>query len=228
MVATYHYDAKTSPACVVGERSRPLESSGVGTGVCASAARRSIRTSVEGELEICECADIDGGCNWKVVCMGLHSGCRGQMVRPCLVHFLGSPLLLLSILPFLLPKKTYSCTLGMGGCGLYSGLFLKENGEWKHFSGDLFVSLLHGTPCRVPPPLRSHRNRRYVPRKWFQQAYARPPSGLRDSATSAYSLLPFPQLLSTGYSSMASRLTGRRRITRPMMLRVSSADTSPS
>jgi hypothetical protein len=152
MVATYHYDAKTSPACVVGERSRPLEGSGVGTGVCAPTARRSIRTSVEGELEICECADIDGGCNWKVICMGLHSGCRGQMVRPCLVHFLGSPLLLLSILPFLLPKKTYSCTLGMGGCGLYSGLFLKENGEWKHFSGDLFVSLLRGTPCRVPCP----------------------------------------------------------------------------
>jgi hypothetical protein len=26
-------------------------------------------------------------------------------------------------------NKKYSCTLGMGGCGLYSGSFLKENGE---------------------------------------------------------------------------------------------------
>jgi len=84
MVATYHYDAKTTPACVVGERPRPLgtEGSGVATGVCAATARRSIWTSVKGELEICECADIDGGRKRKVICMGLHSCCRGQMVRP--------------------------------------------------------------------------------------------------------------------------------------------------
>ena len=61
--------------------------------------------------------------------MGLHSGCRGQMVCPRLVHFPGSLFLLLSFVPFLRPDKKYSCTLGMGGCWLYSGLFLKENGE---------------------------------------------------------------------------------------------------
>ena len=97
-------------------------------------------------------------------------------------------------------------------------------------------SIFWGSVCRsltrndlsCALPLPSHRNRRYVPRQRFQQAYARPPSGLRDSATSAYSPFPFPQLLSTGYSSTASRLTGRRRITRRMMSRVSSADTSPT
>ena len=40
---------------------------------------------------------------------------------------------LVSLSPFvhhsISTKKRYSCTLGMGGCGLYSGLFLKENGE---------------------------------------------------------------------------------------------------
>lgn len=127
MVAAYHYNAKTSPACVVGERPHPLGTEG--SGVCAATARRSIWTSVEGELEICERADIDGGRKRKVICMGLHSGCRGQVVRLRLVHFLDSPFLLLSIVLFLPPKKMYSCTLGMGGCGLYSGLFLKENGE---------------------------------------------------------------------------------------------------
>ena len=76
--------------------------------------------------------------------------------------------------------------------------------------------------------LPSHRNRRYVPRQRFPQAYARPPSGLRDTATSAYSPFPFPQLLSTGHFSMASFLTGGRRSTRRMMSRVSSSDTLPS
>jgi hypothetical protein len=128
MVATYHYDAKTSPACVVGERPRPLVTEG--SGVCAATARRSIWTSVEGELEICECADIDGGRKRKVVCMGLHSGCRSQVVRPRLVHFISliPPFSFCPSFHFSLQKK-YSCTLGMGGCGLYSGLFLKENGE---------------------------------------------------------------------------------------------------
>ena len=42
--------------------------------------------------------------------------------------------------------------------------------------------------CLAP---RSHRNRRYVPRQRFLQAYARPPSGIRDSATGVYSLSPF-------------------------------------
>ena len=104
MVATYHYATKTSPACVVGEHPRPLGTEG--SGVCAATARRSIWTSVEGELEICERADIDGGRKWKVICMGLHSGCRGQVVRSRLVHFLGSPFFLLSIVPFLPPKKS--------------------------------------------------------------------------------------------------------------------------
>jgi hypothetical protein len=95
------------------------------------------------------------------------------------------------------------------------------------FCGSAFRSLTRNSlSCALP--LRSHRNRRYVPRQRFQQAYARPPSGLRDSATSAYPPLFFPRLLLTGYFSMASRLTGRRRITRPMMSRVSSADTSPT
>ena len=125
MVATYHYDAKTSPAYVIGERPRPLvtEGSGVGTGVCAATARRSIWTSVEGELEICECADIDSGRKRKVICMGLHSGCRGQVVRLRLVHFPDPPFLLLSIVPFLPPKKKVLMYIG------HSGLFLKENGE---------------------------------------------------------------------------------------------------
>ena len=107
MVATYHYDAKTSPACVVGENPRPLSTggSGVTTGVCAATARRSFWTSVEGELEICERADIDGGRKWKIICMGLHSGCRGQVV--CL-HFIDSPIHFLSIVPFLSPNKKYS------------------------------------------------------------------------------------------------------------------------
>src|SRR6266852_8278410 len=116
MVATHHYDAKTSPGGVDGEHPRPLEGSGIGTGVCAATARSSIWTPVEGEPEICECADIDGGRNWKVICMGLHSGCRGQVVRSRLVHFLGPPFLLLSTVPFLPPKKKYSCMLGMVVC----------------------------------------------------------------------------------------------------------------
>ena len=37
----------------------------------------------------------------------------------------------------------------MGGCGLCSGLFLKENGEWKQFSGDPFAGLLLGTSSYV-------------------------------------------------------------------------------
>ena len=77
-------------------------------------------------------------------------------------------------------------------------------------------------------PLSSHRNKMYLPRRRFPQAYSRPPSGLRNSAASAYSPFLFPKLLSTGHSSMAGRLTGGRRITRRMMSRVSSADTSPS
>ena len=105
MVATHHYDAKTSPGGVDGERTRPFEGSRIGTGVCAAPGRRSIWTSVEGEFEICECADIDSGRNWKVICMGLHSGCCGQVVRSRLVHLLGPPFLLLSIVPFFPPKK---------------------------------------------------------------------------------------------------------------------------
>jgi len=56
MVATYHHAAKTLPACAVGEQPHPFitEGSGVGTGVCATTARRSIWTFIKGELEICE------------------------------------------------------------------------------------------------------------------------------------------------------------------------------
>jgi hypothetical protein len=87
-------------------------------------------------------------------------------------------------------EKKYSCTLGMGGCVLYSGLFLKENGE-EIFLWESVCRSLTWNPLLCVLSLLSHRNRRYVPRQRFQQAYARPPSDLRNSATSAYSFPPF-------------------------------------
>ena len=82
MVATYHDDAKAPPACV-GASPHPLgpEAFLAAPGVRAATARRGIWTSVKGQLEVCERADIDGGRNRKAVCVGLHSGCCGQVVR---------------------------------------------------------------------------------------------------------------------------------------------------
>lgn len=47
----------------------------------AATRRRSVWEPVEGESEDCECADIDGGREWEVVCLGLYSGRRSQVVR---------------------------------------------------------------------------------------------------------------------------------------------------
>ena len=55
---------------------------------------------------------------------------------------------------------------------------------WDQLAGVLLVS------CVLPLPLRSDRNRRYIPRQRVEQAHARAPSDLRDSAPSSYS--PFP------------------------------------
>ena len=96
-----------------------------------------------------------------------------------------------------------------------------------------------GLPSR---PLRSNRNRRYIPRQRFQQTYARAPGNLRDSTTSTCSLPvpyspspPFPPLTAPPFSpsssmtrsSTASHSIGKRKITRPMTSRASSAVTSP-
>ena len=78
----------------------------------------------------------------------------------------------------------------MFGRGSYSGLFLKENGEWKHFFWDRQAALLL-LSCALP--LRSDRSRRHIPREWVQQAHEGSPSRLRDSAAGSYSpFFPHP------------------------------------
>lgn len=110
MVATYHYDAKAPPAGVGPPRPLGPEGSVVAPGVRATTAWRGVWTSVEGELEVCECADFDGGRKRKAVCLGLHSGCRSQVVRrPLLVYLLNS--LFSSSIPSTLPSEKKSTHL---------------------------------------------------------------------------------------------------------------------
>jgi hypothetical protein len=106
------------------------------------------------------------------------------------------PHLLLSI-PFYLPsggKKEVLIYAGHGWPSLiYSGLFLKENGERKQFSLGPAGGCLTRLVCPAAP-LRSDRNRRYFPRQRVERAHTRARSDLRDSAPSSYSPSPLSLL----------------------------------
>jgi hypothetical protein len=86
-----------------------------GAGAGGGTARGSgIWAPVEGQLEACECTDIDRRREWEVVCLGLYSGCSGQVVRP---------------IPPLSPPFFVVVPVRLSLLVACSGLFLKENGE---------------------------------------------------------------------------------------------------
>jgi hypothetical protein len=80
--AADHYDADAAATCIgPGTRVSQLAHEPAHTGVRADTAECGVWTFVEGELEICERADINTRRWRRFICLGVHSCRRGQMVR---------------------------------------------------------------------------------------------------------------------------------------------------
>ena len=120
MVAADHYRAETPHACAPAHPLLFVRSASWAWAWprLRGAARDAVWTPVEGEPEVCERADIDSRPEWQAVCLGIHPSRRGKVVRcPS-----SSPLPLF-------PSPSYISPPVLMGAGVYSGLFLKENGE---------------------------------------------------------------------------------------------------